>query len=87
LHGQVLGVITSTIGVAIAFKKFDALDNETTHTKLGVAIMVLVWIQVLLSVIRPKRLADQLMTLHACVALTVKSASKPTVYALVVNDC
>jgi hypothetical protein len=58
LHGQVLGVITSTIGVAIAFKKFDALNDEMTHTKLGVAIMVLVWIQVLLSVIRPKRLAD-----------------------------
>jgi hypothetical protein len=27
------------------------------------------------------------MTLHAFVALTVKSASKATVYALVVNDC
>lgn len=52
---QVLGVITSTIGVAVAFKKFDALNDEMTHTKLGVAIMVLVWIQVLLSVIRPKR--------------------------------
>ncbi len=51
-------MITSTIGVAIAFKKFDALDDQMTHTKLGVAIMVLVWIQVLLSVIRPKRLAD-----------------------------
>jgi hypothetical protein len=52
---QVLGVITSTIGVAIAFNKFDALNDEMTHTKLGVAIMVLVWVQVLLSVIRPKR--------------------------------
>jgi hypothetical protein len=27
------------------------------------------------------------MALHAFVALTVKSASKPTVYALVVSDC
>ncbi len=52
---QVLGVITSTIGVAIAFNKFDALNDQMTHTKLGVAIMVLVWVQVLLSVIRPKR--------------------------------
>jgi hypothetical protein len=55
---QVLGVITSTIGVAIAFNKFDALNDEMTHTKLGVAIMVLVWVQVLLSVIRPKRYAQ-----------------------------
>ncbi|CAM6016637.1 unnamed protein product [Sphagnum balticum] len=52
---QILGVITSTIGVAIALKKFDALDDHMTHTKLGVAIMVLVWVQVVLSIIRPKR--------------------------------
>jgi hypothetical protein len=26
-----------------------------THTKLGLAIMVLVWVQVVLSIIRPKR--------------------------------
>jgi cbb3-type cytochrome oxidase subunit 3 len=55
---QVLGVITSTIGVAIAFKKFDALNDQMTHTKLGVAIMVLVWVQVLLSVFRPKRYTE-----------------------------
>jgi hypothetical protein len=52
---QILGVITSTIGVAIALKKFDALNDQMTHTKLGVAIMVLVWVQVVLSIIRPKR--------------------------------
>jgi hypothetical protein len=52
---QILGVITSTIGVAISLKKFDALNDHMTHTKLGVAIMVLVWVQVVLSIIRPKR--------------------------------
>jgi uncharacterized membrane protein len=52
---QILGVITSTIGVAISLKKFDALNDQMTHTKLGVAIMVLVWVQVVLSFIRPKR--------------------------------
>jgi uncharacterized membrane protein len=52
---QILGVITSTIGVAIALNKFDSLNDHMTHTKLGLAIMVLVWVQVVLSIIRPKR--------------------------------
>jgi hypothetical protein len=52
---QILGVITSTIGVAIGLNKFDSLHDHMTHTKLGLAIMVLVWVQVVLSIIRPKR--------------------------------
>jgi hypothetical protein len=52
---QVLGVILSTIAFAIAANKFEVTTWDNTHVKLGLAIMILIWLQPLLSFVRPRR--------------------------------
>lgn len=52
---QVMGVILSTAAVAISINKFPVVPPNNTHVKLGFAVMILVWLQPLLSVFRPKR--------------------------------
>lgn len=52
---QVTGVILSTIAVSIAINKFQVTTWDNTHVKLGLAIMILVWLHTLLAVVRPRR--------------------------------
>ena len=48
---QVLGVVAVTVGAIISFVYLPALDN--THGRLGLAIIIAVWIQPLLALARP----------------------------------
>ncbi|KAG0623725.1 hypothetical protein M758_3G196600 [Ceratodon purpureus] len=52
---QVSGVVLATTGFAIAAIKFPVTVWDNTHVKLGMAIMCLVWLQPLLTNIRPHR--------------------------------
>ncbi|KAG0609684.1 hypothetical protein M758_7G005900 [Ceratodon purpureus] len=52
---QVTGVVLATISFAIAANKFQVTTWDNTHVKLGLAIMILVWLQPLLSFVRPRR--------------------------------
>ena len=48
-------MILSTISFAIAVNKFQVIPLDSTHVKLGVAIMCLIWLLPLLSFVRPRR--------------------------------
>jgi hypothetical protein len=50
----------STVAAAIAIIKFPVVPLNNTHVKLGLAIMILIWLQPLLSIVRPKRYAENL---------------------------
>jgi hypothetical protein len=54
-----MGVILSTAAVAISINKFPVVPPNNTHVKLGFAVMILVWLQPLLSVFRPKRYCQE----------------------------
>lgn len=51
---QVSGVVLATAGFSIAAIKFPG-SWDNTHVKLGMAIMCLIWLQPLLTNIRPHR--------------------------------
>lgn len=45
----------STVATAIAVNKFQVVPLNNTHVKLGLAVMILIWLQPLLSIFRTKR--------------------------------
>jgi hypothetical protein len=45
----------ATVATAIAVNKFVVVPLNNTHVKLGLAVMILIWLQPLLSLVRPKR--------------------------------
>lgn len=58
-----MGVILSTVAVSISINKFPVVPPNNTHVKLGFAVMILVWLQPLLSLFRPKRYCQELHSL------------------------
>ncbi|GMY37893.1 cytochrome b561 domain-containing protein At4g18260 isoform X1 [Fagus crenata] len=51
---QILSVLLATAGAVMSIKKFEnSFDNS--HQRLGLALYVIIWVQVLIGFIRPKR--------------------------------
>lgn len=50
---QIIGLALATAGVAIALSKFEGLEDDHKHRRLGLTVMVLGWLQPFNALIRP----------------------------------